>query len=145
MKHLFFLVAIIGITHLSCSRNNSTDPVSLPLAGKWRMILVTERSSGVRITKPASIQKDVDLVFSSTSSTDGTLSGNTPSNVVEGNYVTGANRTFTMVYLSMTKVGETSWGSEFIENIHHSQEYSLESGDRLNIKTTGKILTFKKL
>lgn len=144
MKHLLFLIAIIGITHFSCSRNDSTAPP--PLAGKWRMIWVTESSSGARTTKPASIQKDVDILFTSASATDGTLSGNTPSNsIYQSDYVTGVNQALTIPSLNMTKVGETSWGYEFVENIVTAQKYSFETDGVLNIKTAAKTLTFKKL
>ena len=45
---------------------------------------------------------------------------------------------------SMTKVAETLWGNEFVNNIRTSQEYSFEIGGRLNIITTSKTLTFQK-
>jgi hypothetical protein len=145
MKYLSFLIVMIGIIYFSCSKNDST-PIPASLAGKWRMILVTESASGVKITKPASIEKDVDIIFTSASPTEGTLSGNTPTNsIYQSDYMTRANGALTIPGLNITKVRETSWGYEFVNNILNAKEYNFESDVRLNIQTTDKILTFKKL
>ncbi len=146
MKQIFFLVAIIGLTLFSCKKTDSCDPIPTSLDGKWRMIIVKENTTGSTTTKPSSIQGDVDITFTSTSATNGTFIGNTPSNEIQQNdYSIGTNQSLTIPNLSMTKVGETSWGKEFVDNIRSSQEYNFENCGRLNIKTTNKTLTFQKL
>lgn len=146
MKLMFFLVAIIGLTLSSCKKADSCDPIPTSLDGKWRMIIVKENTTGSTTTKPSSINGDVDVTFTSTSATNGTFIGNTPSNEIQQNdYLIGTNQTLTISNLSMTKFGETSWGKEFVDNIRSSQEYNFENCGRLKIKTTNKILIFQKL
>jgi hypothetical protein len=146
MKQLFFLLTITGLALCSCKKTASADPVSASLEGKWRMMLVKENASGLTITKPASIQGDVDITFTSASTTNGIFTGNTPTNDIwQNEYSIGANQSLAIPNLSMTKVMETSWGAEFVDNIRSSQEYSFDMSGRLNIKTTSKTLTFKKL
>ncbi|MFL5741493.1 MAG: hypothetical protein ACJ75B_14810 [Flavisolibacter sp.] len=145
MKQIFFLIAIISLTLFSCKKTNSVDPIPTSLEGKWRMILVKDNASGLATTKQPSIQGDVDITFTSTSMTNGTFVGNTPTNDIwENDYSIGANQSLTIPVLAMTKVGETPWGILFVDNIRNSQEYSFEIGGKLNIKTTNKTLTFRK-
>lgn len=146
MKQIFFLIALINLTLFSCKKTNSVDPITTSLNGKWRMILVKDNASSLTTTKPSSIQGDVDITFTSTSMTNGTFVGNTPTNAISKNdYSIGANQSITIPVLVMTKVGESSWGILFVDNIRSSQEYSFEIGGKLNIKTTNKTLTFRKL
>lgn len=146
MKYVLFLVAAIGSTLFSCEKADSCDPVAASLDGKWRMIIVKENSSGLTITKPGSIQGDVDITFTSISPTNGVFTGNTPTNSIRQNdYSIGANQSLSIPSLNMTKMMETSWGDEFVQHIRGSQEYSFEPDGRLNIKTINKTLTFKKI
>lgn len=146
MKQAIFLIAIIGVSLFSCKKTDSVDSIPTSLDGKWRMIIVKENISGLATTKPSTIQGDVDITFTFTSSTNGTFIGNTPTNDISQNdYTIGANQSIAIPNLSMTKVMETSWGNEFVENIRNSQAYSFEIGGKLNIKTTNKTLTFRKL
>src|SRR5206468_12120050 len=80
MKQIFFFIAIISLTLFSCKKTNSDDPVPTSLDGKWRMILVKDNASGLTTTKPSSIQGDAEIKFTSTSMTNGTFVGNTPTN-----------------------------------------------------------------
>ena len=145
MKQILFLIAFIGLTQFSCKKSDTKDPIPTSLDGKWKMIIVKENTSGSTTTKPSSIQGDVEITFTSTSTTKGTFIGNTPTNDIgQNDYSIGTNQTLTIPNLSMTKVGETSWGKEFVDNIRSSQQYSFEIGGRLNIKTTNKTLTFQK-
>ncbi len=146
MKQVLFLAVIISLTQFACQKSNSPDPAPTSLDGKWRMIVVKDNASGLTTTKPSSIQNDVDITFTSTNSTIGTFIGNTPTNDIwKNDYSIGANQTITIPVLAMTKVGETSWGILFVDNIRSSQEYTFEIGGILNIKTTNKKLTFHKL
>ncbi len=146
MKQIFFLIAIISLTLFSCKKTNLVDPIPTSIDGKWRMILVKDNASGLTTTKPSSIQGDVNITFTSTSTTNGTFVGNTPTNDIwKNDYSIGANQSIIIPVLSMTKVGETSWGILFVDNIRSSQEYSFEIGGKLNIKTTSKTLSFQKL
>jgi hypothetical protein len=146
MKQLLFLVAAIGLSLFSCKKANSVDSIPPSLDGKWRMITVKENSSGLTTGKPALIQGDVDITFTSVSPTTGVFTGNTPTNsIVQNDYSIGANQSLSIPNLNMTKIMETTWGNEFVQNIRNSQEYSLDGGGRLNIKTINKTLSFKKL
>jgi hypothetical protein len=143
MKQLLFIISLLGLTQFSCTKSNSCTPASLD--GKWRMIIVKDNISGSSTTKPASIQGDVDIIFTSSSSTAGTFVGNTPTNEIESNgYSTGQNQSLTIPNLSMTKVAETLWGKEFVDNIRSATAYNFKGCDNLNIKTTNKTLTFQK-
>ncbi len=145
MKQLLFLVATIGATLFSCTKADSCDPMPASLDGKWRMIIVKENSSGLTTIKPSSIQGDVDIIFASTNATNGTFTGNTPTNyIMQNDYSIGANRSLSIPNLNMTKVMETTWGAEFVDNIRNSQEYSFDADGRLTIKTMDKTLTFKR-
>jgi hypothetical protein len=143
MKNIFFIISIIGLAQFSCTKSDPCNPTSLD--GKWRMIVVKDNISGSSTTKPTSIHGDVDIIFTSASSTTGTFAGNTPSNDIYSNdYSTGQNQSLTIPNLNMTKVGESSWGNEFVDNIRSSVEYNFQNCDKLNIKTTNKTLTFQK-
>jgi hypothetical protein len=146
MKQIFFLFAIISLSLLSCKKTNSVDSTPASLDGKWRMIIVKENASGITTIKPSSIQGEVEISFTSTSMTNGTFIGNTPTNDIgQNDYSTGANQSISIPVLSMTKVMETSWGNEFVDNIRSSQNYSFETSSRLAIRTTNKTLLFQKL
>jgi len=110
------------------------------------MIIVIENASGLATTKSSSIQGEVEIIFTYNSTTNGIFSGNTPTNeIMQNDYSTGANQSITIPVLSITKVMETSWGNEFVDNIRSSQNYSFDAGDKLAIKTTNKTLIFQKL
>ena len=145
MKQILFFALMLSLTQSGCKKSDSLSPVPTSLDGKWRMITVKDNASGLTTTKPASIQNDVDIIFTSTNSTSGTFIGNTPTNDIWKNgYSTGANQTIAIPVLSMTKVAENIWGVLFVDNICSSQEYTFEIGGILNIKTTNKTLTFHK-
>lgn len=146
MNKIFLLFALFSLTQVSCKKTDSVEAAPTSLDGQWRMILVKENTSGFLITKPSSIQGDVDITFTSTSTTNGTFVGNTPTNIIHKNeYSIGTNQSMIIPKLGMTKVGETSWGKEFVDNILSVQNYSLETGGKLDIKTTKNTLTFRKL
>jgi hypothetical protein len=115
------------------------------------MIIVKDNATNVTITKPATIQGDVIITFVPQNSTTGTFSGKTPTNEITGfdiwsnGYKLGENETISIPILSMTKVGETLWGREFVDNITEAEKYSFESGGKLNIRTKNKTLAFQKL
>ncbi len=138
-------MSLIGLMLFSCKKNVS-DTVPASLDGTWKMIIVKENAASASITKPYSIQGDVILTFVPNSSTTGTFSGKTPSNDIEPNdYSIGTNQAISIPDLSMTKVGETFWGSQFVNNIRDAQQYSFEIGGKLTIRTIKKTLTFQKL
>lgn len=146
MKHILFIISLIGLTQFSCTKSDTCGPAPTSLEGSWRMVIVKDNTSGSSITKPTSIQGEVDIIFTSSGSTTGTFVGSTPTNDIwSNNYSVGPNQSLTIPVLNMTKVGETTWGSEFVNNILNSQTYNFENCNRLNIKTTNKTLTFQKL
>lgn len=150
MQFSFLLMSVIGLMLFSCKKAVS-DTVPASIAGTWKMIIVKENASNASITKPSSTQGDVIITFVPNSSTTGIFSGKTPTNdfTVDGIwsnvYTLGPNQTISIPVLSMTKVGETLWGSQFVNNIRDAQKYSFETGGKLNIRTINKTLTFLKL
>jgi hypothetical protein len=145
MKKLFFLIAITSLALYACRTGSSSTPVRTPVDGKWRMISVTDNASGTIITRPAASVGEVEINFASANITSGTFSGKTPANEIwQNEYVTGPGQAIAIPALDMTKVIETSWGNEFVNNIRDAKEFSIEADGRLNIKTSGKTLTFRK-
>jgi len=146
MKQIFSLLALFSLILFSCSRQVSQDTIPTSLDGKWRMMIVKDNASGASITKPSSIPGEVDIIFTSTNSTNGFFTGNTPTNEIwQSDYAVTPARLITIPAVSMTKVMETSWGNEFVTNITNSQEYGFETGGLLHIKTSTKTLTFLRL
>ncbi|MBS1600253.1 MAG: hypothetical protein JST75_18640 [Bacteroidetes bacterium] len=145
MKYKLFCFAA-ALVFFACQKTNSAHNTSGSLQGNWRMVSVTENSSGTVTTKAPSIQGDVDLSFTAVNMMNGFFQGNTPTNDISpSDYSTGANQSLSIPALSMTKVGETSWGKEFVDNIRDAQAYSFETDGKLSIKTKSKTLTFVKL
>jgi hypothetical protein len=135
---------MIGALFFSCEKN-AADKVPASFEGRWKMIQVQNIATNSFITKPSDIQGDVILKFTPVGATAGTFTGNTPTNTLgNNNYTLGPNQAISVPELSMTKVWETSWGSEFVVNIRDAQYYNISCG-RLNIKTANKILIFQKL
>ena len=146
MKQILFSFIVFCLVQVSCTKKNSDNSIPISLEGKWRMILVKDNASGLVTTKPVSIQGEVEITFTATSSTNGTFRGSTPTNEISQNdYTVGINQSISIPNLSMTKVIETTWGNQFVENIRSSQQFSFETGNKLTIKTTNKLLTFQKL
>jgi hypothetical protein len=146
MKQIFFSIAILSLVLVSCSKKESADPVLNSIEGAWRMVIVKDNVSGLAITKPSSVQGNVDIIFTPASLTNGIFSGHTPTNDIQQNdYSTGSDRTISIPNLSMTKVAETTWGNEFVAHIRNSREYYFETDGNLSIKTISKTLTFKRL
>jgi hypothetical protein len=146
MKKVLIVMYVILITQIACNKSNNMQHTTTDFNGKWRMISVTSNISGITISKPLSIQGDVELMFASTNNTIGTFIGNTPTNTIgQSDYSIGANNTLIIHNLLITEVSETSWGNEFVNNIHSTQQYSFENGRTLKVITANKILTFRKL
>jgi hypothetical protein len=148
MKQLFLLTAIISIIFTSCDKSKPycDKPIPSSLDGKWRMIMVKENVSGITISKPAAVEGEVDIQFTTANAEGGTFIGKTPTNDIwQNDFFTGANQAIHIPHLAMTKVMETSWGTEFVANILNAETYTFETGGRLHINTTAKILTFRKL
>jgi hypothetical protein len=146
MKRLLVLSAIISLVTISCNKPVSCDSNKSSLDGKWRMISVKENISGVTTTKPSSIAGEVDIVITTTSPAAGTFTGNTPTNSIwQNDFSLGANQAIAIPNLSMTKVTETYWGNEFVDNIRNAETYHLETAGKLLINTSSKTLSFRKL
>lgn len=146
MKEVFFIVAVISLALLSCTKPASPDEATASLEGTWRMMMVKKNASGLIITKTSSVSGEVEITFTPSGTTAGTFTGNTPTNDIwQNDYLTGANQSLTIPCLSMTKVAETAWGKEFVDNILSAQLYGFESVGLLNIRTTKKTLIFQKL
>lgn len=146
MKQLFILSAIISMLILSCKKPGSCDTGKTSLDGKWRMITVKENVSGISTGKPASLQGEVDITFTTTTPGGGIFFGNTPTNEIgQDDFAVSANQAINIPVLSMTKVMETSWGNELVENIRSAETYSFENAGNLYIKTVSKMLIFRKL
>jgi hypothetical protein len=131
----------------ACKKNN-TKATSLPfeeLTGSWRMVSVTDLSSNITITKPASLAKDVDLAFTFSDSNTGIINGVTTRNTFSGNCSVSDNRTLLIPDITSTEIAETSWGSLFLNNVFLSMDYEIDIDNKLNINTSSnKTLTFTR-
>ncbi len=144
-RFLFFLIPVICLAFFSCKKDSS-DVVCASLDGSWKMVLVKNDNTGTTMTKPASLFGDVVITFVSSDISRGIFNGNTPTNDLGPNvFSLGANNAINIPALGMTKVAETSWGSEFVTNIRDARRYSLDPGRLLIIVTDKRILTFQKL
>lgn len=149
MKSLL-LISLIGLMFFSCKKAVEHN-IPASIDGSWKMTVVKDNATNALLAKPSSIAGDVIITFVPDSDTTGTFSGNTPSNVFTGfgvwsnTYSLGHDQAISIPNLSMTKVGETTWGAHFVDNIRDARHYSFEAGGRLNIKTTKKTLIFTKL
>lgn len=145
MKQAFLFIAVISLILFSCKKPNTADQALPSLSGAWRMIIAADNASGLTISKPPSIQGNVDITFIPGIATGGTFTGLTPSNQIgRSDYTTGPNQSLTISNLFMTKIYETSWGAEFVNNIRSAKRYSFDKSGRLFIVTTDKTLTFIK-
>ena len=143
MKNPFLLIGFTCLAFLSCSRPN-LDFIPGSLEGIWIMVAVKDNNTGAVLTKPSSIQGDVMINIVPVSETTGTFTGKTPTNIIyQNDYSTEPGMSISIPGLSMTKVGETSWGAEFVYNITNARQYTFSSG-MLSIITTGKTLSFQK-
>jgi len=119
--------------------------IDVSLDGKWRMIIIKDINSHLLIEKPATIRGEVDITFTASSLSEGFLFGNTPTNEIgESLYKIGENQSITISSLAMTKVMETSWGLQFIDNILRVKNYFFDNAGNLNLKTETRILVFTK-
>ena len=109
------------------------------------MIASIDNSSGAVITKPSSVSGEVDITFSEINTASGTFSGRTPTNdISNSDYATSTNHALTIPFLAMTKVAETPWGKEFVDNIRDANQYNFNSKNDLIIKTINKTLIFQR-
>lgn len=146
MRQIYLLVCSAIIILSSCKRTDLVTDGPASLNGQWKMTAVKEIHSGTVLTKPVSVNGDVVLTFSATNNMSGIFFGVTPSNEIwQNSYYTGADQSLSMSALSMTKVMETAWGNEFVNNIRTAHHYYFDGDGVLNITTQQKILVFKKL
>jgi hypothetical protein len=145
MKHYFLFIGILILTLVSCKKSDSINSIEPNLAGSWRMVLVNDISNGSTMSKPSFIYGEVDITFTFVSATTGTMKGVTPTNILNADYSISDRRTISIPAVSATKVKETSWGRQFLDNVTTSQNYFFDNYRRLNINTSNKILTFQRL
>jgi len=139
-------IVILSVTLLACQKQATNNlATASTLSGNWKMIIVEDNQPGSAMTKPGSIQGDVIITFSSIAATPGTFYGHTPTNdISQSEYTIGANHLLTVLNLAMTKVAETSWGAEFVDNIRDAKSYSFEKNGNLDIKTAARTLVFQR-
>jgi hypothetical protein len=140
---------LLLLAFASCKKaSNESYPASI--RGTWKMVLVETNGSNAPLTKPASVEGDVIVTFVPGSDTTGTFSGRTPTNTITGFgawtnvYALRPNGSLFIPALSRTKVNETPWGREFVDNFTKAQRYSFDHAAKLNIHTAEKTLVFEK-
>ena len=145
MKLLMAFMLLALFTMNSCKKSDHCGSTPTSLAGTWKMVLVKDNTSGVETSKPSALNGDVIISFSPVNSTQGSMSGNSPSNQLGPNdYTLGPNQAISIPSLTMTKIAETSWGKQFVDNIRSADAYSFGACSRLVIKTASKDLHFEK-
>jgi hypothetical protein len=139
MRQHILLLVLTGLVLTSCKKDNSGNL----LAGKWRMVAVKDDATNTISTKPFNVNGDVDITFTFSTSVAGIMSGVTPTNRLQGDYVVENNKAILITSLSYSQVEETSWGLEFLNNIKFSKDYFFDIYGKLNInKNPDKTLTF---
>ena len=142
MKQL--ITCLLALALYSCDKMGCFSD-SNSLDGNWKMISVKGNNDGSFLTKPSSVSGDVIIDIKTTSPTAGNLSGATPTNeIFNTGFSYSASGKISIPNLPMTKVAETTWGVEFVDNIRSADKYSLDDDHRLVIKTAVKTLTFQK-
>ncbi len=136
---LLFLAAIIACS--SCKKEQDQSPAALN--GQWKMVKVTDAANGATTTKPSSVNGDVVLNIGLQTDTSGTITGNTPTNVLSGGFTRGSGNSIHIPGVAASKAAETPWGALFMDNITAAQSYRIECRE-LRITTTGKTLFFQK-
>lgn len=105
------------------------------------MVEVKDNANDSMLTKPASINAEVEIVLSYSTSGKGKMSGHTTIALVRGDFTVGVHKTFSMpaIYFDYSGVdmiwGSVEWDNEF-SNITISKDYFFDSEGRLNINTT---------
>ncbi|HEY5463093.1 MAG TPA: hypothetical protein VIJ95_07550 [Hanamia sp.] len=135
------IILLTAFTIFSCKKSPFEDPA---LVGKWKMIEVRDNTNDTVFTKPASVNENVEIVFSYSSSGKGEMIGNATIAPVRGSFTVGEQRTISipLVYYDIDKVGfdifwgSSEWDSEFLNNITISKSYFFDSSGNLNINTT---------
>jgi hypothetical protein len=145
MKLLVLFLSVFSLTFSSCEKNDKVEAIAPALVGNWRMIGVKDNATSSTLSKPASINGEVEITFTFSSYIGGTIDGNTPTNTLTANFTIRRNRSIQIPAVSATKVMETSWGKEFLDNITFSQDYIFETDGKLDIHTADKTLIFQKL
>ena len=144
MKYYLLLICFASSTLLSsCMKMNSCSD-SDSLEGNWKMISVKTNSNSQAVGKPGSITGDVIVSFAPSGRSGGTFIGKTPSNSFGPDKYTSKEQSLTIAGLTMTKVAETTWGAQFVDNIREAQKYKISNG-MLNITTTTKTLIFTRV
>ena len=142
MKVLSTILLVVVICS-SCKKKNCCEPIG-SIEGTWRMVLVKDNATGAVMLKPGFISRDVIISFVASGALKGSFNGTTPSNVFgPDGYTLGNDQAISMPVMTMTKVGENAWGRQFVDNIRNADKYQV-SGQRLNIRTVVKTLSFQR-
>ena len=145
MKYLVILCSFALILG-SCNKQAVRDKTPNQIDGTWRMIIVQDNASGASSIKPSTISGNVEITFATSSASNGIFFGITPTNQISQNQFTlGPAQAITISSLMMTKVWETEWGSNFVNNIRSAQQYEFDNSGNLSIQTPLKKLTFQRL
>ena len=142
-RYILFLSILFLIN--SCKKSDSSNSSEPVLSGSWRMVLVKDLATGAVLSKPSTINGDVEITFKSINLTTGNIIGKTPTNTLSANYAIGDNSTISIPTLSFSEAMETTWGNLFLNNVTSSHHYIFETTGGLNINTTNKIFIFQKL
>ena len=139
------LIALLAVTLFSCSRSmDGTSTISGSLEGTWRMVIVKDNATSLQYNKPGAITGDVEITIVVVNPGKGFINGKTPTNTLYGDYTTEPIDKISIPCVAYTKVAETSWGLDFLQNINTADTYSFEEGGRLRIHTNKKTLIFKR-
>jgi len=150
MKQFLLLIAIASFSLVACKKeiNNGCGCAPPPFAsqvyGKWQMMAVKDNATGETLSKPVSIQGEVEIALDPTSEKGGFYSGSTPTNYInQSKFEIAAPSSISFKELNMSKVNETSWGSEFADNIQSATSF-YRTGKGMGIITTKKTLIFER-
>lgn len=145
MKQLLSLL-LIGFLFTGCKKDDNWNGSDSGLAGKWRLLSVTDKTTNITTTKPATVAGEIEISFSFSSPASGQMSGYTTSNAVGGAYKVTRKKGLTIFDVFATYAVDTEWGYLFINSIDDSRTYSFDAEGRLHINTSSnKELVFMKI
>ncbi|MDO5666144.1 MAG: META domain-containing protein [Bacteroidia bacterium] len=136
---LLLIVALFLFGGMGCEKKENTTPPTL--VGSWKCIGFGDTKTGeVKEIEP----KDCDKCYTITFKDDGTLSGQSSTNEISGEYLL-IQKSIQILRLGGTKINELFDGNLYIESLQNISKYEIKSGELKLFYTDQNYLLFKKI
>ena len=128
LKIVYIFLLVFTLT--ACKRDDTTS-LSFTLTGKWKLVKYEDSRKGTSEAEPSNIERSIIIDFIDDGTT-GSMSGQTVTNAVGGEYKISKSGKFTTIRFGGTKIGEPDWGDKFWFAIAAASSYE-RRGVRLSI------------